>query len=142
MKAITVKRTSLLFKLAEFGGLDDRYDTSICDLNARIMMGAGRILAIIVISLFFGFFMASPVYYGVLYFIDHANGFFDIKREVLLIGLIVDTVAFLTTCLIFYMKSDYYNYNKLRDDYVCEPCQLSLHWAAFKEKVCIKVDYK
>ena len=85
--------------------------------------------------------MTAPVYYGVLYFMDHANVFFDMNNTVLIVGLIVDTGSLLTTCLIFYTDSDYY-YNKLSDDYVSEPSRISLCWEAFKEKVCIKVDYE
>ena len=143
MKALAVSRNSWIYKLAKFGGFEESWSgsTSICELNTAIMCGVSRILGFALVIAFFGFFMLTPVYYGVLYFIDPANNIIA-SVEAFVIGLVLDAIAFIATCLFFYTESDYY-YSKLhRESDYTEPSKIALHWQAFKDKVCIKVNFE
>lgn len=67
MKALVVSRNSWIYKLAKFGGFEESWSgsTSICELNTAIMFGVSRILGFALVIAIFGFFMLTPVYYGV-----------------------------------------------------------------------------
>ena len=128
MKALVVSRNSWIYKLAKFGGFEESWSgsTSICELNTAIMFGVSRILGFSLVIAIFGFFMLTPVYYGVLYFIDPANNIIA-SVEAFVIGLVLDAIAFITTCLFFYTESDYY-YSKLhRESDYTEPSKIALH---------------
>ena len=128
MKALVVSRNSWIYKLAKFGGFEESWSgsTSICELNTAIMFGVSRILGFSLVIAIFGFFMLTPVYYGVLYFIDPANNIIA-SVEAFVIGLVLDAIAFIATCLFFYTESDYY-YSKLhRESDYTEPSKIALH---------------
>lgn len=128
MKALVVSRNSWIYKLAKFGGFEESWSgsTSICELNTAIMFGVSRILGFALVIAIFGFFMLTPVYYGVLYFIDPANNIIA-SVEAFVIGLVLDAIAFIATCLFFYTESDYY-YSKLhRESDYTEPSKIALH---------------
>ena len=127
MKALAVSRNSWIYKLAKFGGFEESWSgsTSICELNTAIMFGVSRILGFALVIAIFGFFMLTPVYYGVLYFIDPANNIIA-SVEAFVIGLVLDAIAFIATCLFFYTESDYY-YSKLhRESDYTEPSKIAL----------------
>lgn len=147
MKALTVARNSWIYKLAKFGEFDEHWSgsTSICELNTAIMWGVGKLLGFAWCIAFFGFFMLSPVYYGVLYFIDPvANSFIAVvQKQPFVVGLCLDIFVFLMACVYFYTESDYCH-RKWQDSnqYQIESSKISLQWQAFKDKVCIKVDFR
>ena len=86
--------------------------------------------------------MLTPVYYGVLYFFDSADNIIIASVEAFVLGLSLDVLALLLVCVWFYTESDYYFNNLLHKENYPEPSKIALHWRAFNDTVCIKVNFK
>lgn len=132
--SVTIKRTTALFKLAKFGGLDEYHDTSICSFNWFLMLGIVKILVISISVILISGMMLSPVYYGILVLVKPVDTVvYDI--QLMFSGLTLDILTIIGIGIIIYYENCDHTRRK-------EPSTIIVCWRAFKDKVCIKVDYK
>ena len=140
-----IKRTSISYKIAEFGGLCEEWNnsSSICSFHKHLLLGIlqgifGLAFGILVLTI-----MGSPFYYGILYLIDPVNTFPLTQKAGLKIavGMGLDIVLIIIFVIFEYLKYKDKNY-VYKEKIVKEPSQLALHWQSFRDKICIKVEYE
>ena len=141
-----IKRTSISYKIAEFGGLCEEWynSSSICSFHKHLLLGILQGLLILVFVASVLTIIGSPFYYGILYLIDSANSFPSAHSTAgisIAVGIIVDT--FLVIVFVVFKYLDYKNRNYVyKHQFTKEPSKLALHWQSFRDKICIKVEYE
>ena len=140
-----IKRKSILYKIAKFGGLcEDWFDSnSICSFHKHLLLGIlqgifGLVFGISVLTI-----MGSPFNYGILYLIDPVNTF-PLTQNVglkIAVGMGLDIVLIIIFVVFEYLEYKDKNY-VYKEKPTKEPSKLALHWNAIYNKICIKVEYE
>ena len=145
MKSVELKK-GWLFKIAKIGGLswhDETYGVSICEYNQYILKGAFTIIFCSILVLFISWVMINPIVYGVAYIFEYADMLQLMQKyiEVVAIGGAIDAVMLIWCPIALYCNSHHY----IHQQFVKvpkEPSAITLHWRAFKDKVCFTVNFK
>lgn len=148
-----IKKNSKAYKIAEFGGLIQlRDEGSLCEFNTHFIIGFVMGTLITVLTILCLIAMATPFYYGLLHLINPLNEFPVVDSQQyrqFIIGLVLDGLALFMSilCLVinYHSNKEYKAKEWGIDDNeskINEPSNLLLHWRAFKDKVCIKVQYE
>lgn len=144
-----IKRTSLIFRLAKLGGLPHHWEDdepyTICEINHHLFFGILLFITLSSVILFSMIVMSIPLYYGIMWIFDHTIIFppHDSDRGTLIeIGIVL--WVFLMSIGSIKFISDWYERRTIamwQDNLPPkEPSTISLHWKAFREKICFKVD--
>lgn len=144
-----IKRTSLIFRLAKFGGLPHHWEDdepyTICEINHHLFFGILWFITLSSVILFAVCTMLMPLYYGISWIFDHNIIFppHDSGRGTLTeIGIIL--WVFLISLGMINFISDWYERRTIAmwqdNPPPKEPSAISLHWKAFRDKVCFKVE--
>ena len=140
-----IKRKSILYKIAKFGGLcEDWFDSnSICSFHKHLLLGILRGIFGLVFCISVLTIMGSPFYYGILYLIDPVNTF-PLTENVglrIAVGMGLDIVLIIIFVVFKYLEYKDKNY-VYKEKPTKEPSKLALHWRSFRDKICIKVEYE
>lgn len=143
-----IKRTSYVFRLAKFGGLTLHWEDqpyTICEINQHLIYGIFLFIALSSVILFAVISMIMPIYYGILWMIDHNNIFPPVISGVgIFIEVGIVLWLFLISVVIFHFIFEWNDKRTIAKWQANlppkEPSALWLHWKAFRNKVCFKVE--